>query len=175
MQTIKPIADSWRYCPMCGQAEESVGTNPFRCPSCGYVHHFSPASAVAAITTDHSGNVLLLIRAQNPGKGKFGLPGGFVDPGERAEDALYREVFEEVGLRVTRLEFLASYPNSYAYGGVILPVTDLFFAAEVDTFDGMKAEVGEIDGWHFCQPGQHELNNMAFESNRRALEDYLQK
>lgn len=175
MRELKPIAGSWKFCPVCGAARGSNAANPFRCLSCEYVHHFSPVSAVAAITADSVGNVLLLIRARNPGKGKFGLPGGFVDPGERAEDALHREVFEEVGLRVTQLDFLTSYPNSYAYGGVILPVTDLFFSAEVNSFEDMHARDGEIEGWRFCRPGENELNSMAFESNRRALEDYLKK
>jgi ADP-ribose pyrophosphatase len=132
-------------------------------------------AAVAAITTDPAGNVLLLVRGKEPGKGKFGLPGGFVDPGESAEEALQREVFEEVNLQVERLDFLVTFPNTYAYGGVVIPVTDMFFTAHVESFEGMAVQAGEIDDWHFCQPTVRELDQMAFASNRRALELYLKQ
>jgi len=175
MSNQRPVADSWKFCPLCGASHATGGINPFRCHACGHIHHFSPVTAVAAIVNDAAGNILLLVRANDPGRGKLGLPGGFVDPGESAEDALRREVLEEVGLHVTRLNFLLSLPNRYAFGGVILPVTDLFFVAEVASFDNMIAQQGEIDDWHFCQPGPEELNKMAFESNRQALEVFLQR
>ena len=41
--------------------------------------------------------VLVAVRARNPGKGLLDLPGGFVDPGESLEVALYRELQEELG------------------------------------------------------------------------------
>ncbi|MEZ6059649.1 MAG: NUDIX domain-containing protein [Planctomycetaceae bacterium] len=175
MSNHQPVAESWKFCPRCGAEADVTGRNPFHCNSCGHTHYFSPVTAVGAITTDADGNVMLLIRAKDPGKGKFGLPGGFVDPGESAEDALRREVFEEVCLQVTRLTFLATFPNSYEFAGTAIPVTDLFFIAEVQSFDGIAVQDGEIAAWHFCRPGPSELGNMAFESNRLALEKYLQQ
>ncbi|MCA9063162.1 MAG: NUDIX domain-containing protein [Planctomycetaceae bacterium] len=125
--------------------------------------------------TDKQGQVLLLLRARDPGKGKFGIPGGFVDAGETPEDALKREIMEEVGLKVTRFSYLCSFPNQYAYKGVVLPVADLFYQVSVRSFSGMKPQEGEIDGWVFCHPGRKELNNLAFESNRKALQFYLRQ
>jgi ADP-ribose pyrophosphatase len=117
--------------------------------------------------------VLLLVRGKDPGKGKYGLPGGFVDPGETAEEALAREVQEEIGLTVRSQTYLTSFPNQYVFGGFTLPVTDLFFVMEVQSFDPIRTVDGEIDDWHFCHPGRRELNRMAFESNRKALEVFL--
>ncbi|MFM7057031.1 MAG: NUDIX domain-containing protein, partial [Planctomycetota bacterium] len=98
----KPIRRAWQYCPKCGQAAAKQGKNPFRCQVCGYTHFFGPVSAVGAITTDAAGQVLLLVRAKDPGKGKYGLPGGFIDAGETAEEALHREVKEvQSGLDTT--------------------------------------------------------------------------
>ncbi|MCA9033812.1 MAG: NUDIX domain-containing protein [Planctomycetaceae bacterium] len=169
----QPLFKTWTCCPKCGAKAKKRGTNPFRCSECHYTHFFSPCSAVGAIITDVDGQVLLLVRAKDPGKGMYGLPGGFVDPGETAEEALIREVREETQLKVMDYHYLVSYPNQYAYGGAILPVTDLFFAVTVRSFDKMKLQEGEIEAWHFCHPTSKELKNMAFESNRKALQMFL--
>lgn len=171
----KPIRRAWKFCPKCGQPAAVTGRNPFRCEPCGYTHFFGPVSAVGAITTDASGQILLLIRAKDPGKGLYGLPGGFVDVGETVEEALHREVREEIGLRVRDCRYLASFPNEYIYQGFVLPVTDLFFVMEVHSFDELAPGDGEISGWHFCRPGRRELRRMAFESNRRALELFIKQ
>lgn len=128
---------------------------------------------MGAIVCDAGGRVLLLIRGKDPGKGRYGLPGGFIDPGETAEDALAREVREEIGLEVTSQRYLTTLPNEYTFRGFVLPVTDMFFVAEVASFDGIRSVDGEIAGWHFCHPGPAELRRMAFKSNRKALRKFL--
>jgi NAD+ diphosphatase len=169
----QPIRKAWKFCPHCGTVAMKPGKHPFICASCGFTHFFGPVSAVGAIATDSSGKVLLLIRAKDPGAGMYGLPGGFIDPGETAEQALSREVLEEVQLEVTSYRYLASFPNEYNYRGFVLPVTDMFFVVEVASFDSMHLADGEISGWHFCHPKKRELKKMAFESNRRAMELFL--
>jgi ADP-ribose pyrophosphatase YjhB (NUDIX family) len=170
-----PVRKAWRFCPKCGEAVSKGGRNPFSCKACGFTHYFAPVAAVGAITTDASGQVLLLVRGKDPGKGMYGLPGGFVDVGETSEEALQREVFEEIHLKITGMKYLVSFPNEYNFQGFVLPVTDLFFVVEVESFDAMSLLDGEIEAWHFCQPGRKELRRMAFESNRRALEVFLSR
>jgi ADP-ribose pyrophosphatase YjhB (NUDIX family) len=55
------------------------------------------------------GPILLVERAGNPLKGFWSLPGGLVETGERLEDAIRREVFEETGLRVRPMELFGVY------------------------------------------------------------------
>ena len=59
----------------------------------------APRAAVGAVVLDED-RVLLVRRGQPPGLGKWSLPGGLLDLGERLEDAVVREVEEESGLRV---------------------------------------------------------------------------
>jgi mutator protein MutT len=168
-----PLAEAFQFCPRCGRAVDRPGRNPLVCPVCDFRFYFTPVTGVVGIVANAAGEVLLLERARDPGRGKYGLPGGFVDPGETAEDALIREVREEVHLTVSRLAYLASYPNAYTYRGVTIPVTDVIYVCRVASYAPLRADPQEIAGTRLCRPGPHELERMAFDSNRRALELYL--
>ena len=55
---------------------------------------------VGAIVRDEAGRLLVIRRRHDPSRGLWSLPGGRVEQGESAEDAVVREVAEETGLRV---------------------------------------------------------------------------
>jgi 8-oxo-dGTP diphosphatase len=57
-------------------------------------------ACVGAVVHDPAGRLLLIQRGREPSKGSWSLPGGRVEPGERPEEAVEREVLEEAGLRV---------------------------------------------------------------------------
>jgi len=59
----------------------------------------APRAGVGAVVLDGD-RVLLVRRGQPPSQGKWSIPGGLVELGERLEDAVVREVEEEAGLRV---------------------------------------------------------------------------
>ena len=61
------------------------------------------AVTAGAIVTDSRGRVLLLKHRFRPGSG-WGLPGGFIEQGEQPEEALRRELREEIGLEVAELK-----------------------------------------------------------------------
>lgn len=169
------LPDAFAFCPKCGKGSESIGQNPFHCLACGFKFFFGPTVAVGGIVTDEAGRVLFLKRARDPGKGKLGLPGGFVDAGENLEEALSREVFEETNLKVTKLEYLATFPNSYPYLGVLYPVADVFYVCHVEGYESIVVQEGEVDDYSFRDVGRHELDNMAFESNRLAVEVFVSR
>src|SRR4051812_43391840 len=97
-------AELFRFCPRCAapRAPENVGHTPLLCAACGFAFYFNPTVAAAAFIFDPQGRILLIRRAKEPAAGKFGVPGGFIDFGESAEDGMRREVREEVGLEVER-------------------------------------------------------------------------
>jgi ADP-ribose pyrophosphatase YjhB (NUDIX family) len=160
------------FCPRCGSKRSGpAGAVPFRCNACGLVYFFNPASAVGAILFGPDDRALFLKRAHDPGQGKLGLPGGFVDLGETAEEALRREVREEVNLELSALEFLCSCPNVYPYAGVTYSVLDLYFVARVASVQGIAALDG-VESYCWLRPEEVDLEALAFTSARQALQFY---
>ncbi len=163
------IETAYLYCPRCGAKSKASPAVPFRCAECNFANFFGPVGAVGAIVTDGEGKVLFVRRAKNPGKGMWGLPGGFIDRGESGEQALCREVLEETGLTVTQCNYLLSAPNNYNYQGLVAPVIDLFYTCEVEP-GPIELVDGELDHYEWARPSEDYLSHMAFESNRKALE-----
>lgn len=142
------------------------------CDGCGFRLYFNPAVAVAVFIQRTDGRILLIRRANEPGAGLLAPPGGFIDIGERAEDAVHREVLEEVGLRITGLRFLCSQPNEYHFGGVTYPVLDLFFIAaarETET----SCDPGEVQAVEWLVPADIRVDELAFSSMRAAWQEAI--
>lgn len=168
-----PPASHFRFCPRCGGPAPPVPAGaPFQCPACAFVYYFNPTVAAGALVRDAAGRFLLVRRANEPARGKLALPGGFIDAGERAEDALRRELREEVNLEVGALHFLCSEVNRYVFRGVVYPVVDLFFLTTAHAIDGVAA-LDEVASLAWYPPGEIDLDQLAFPSVRRAVERAL--
>lgn len=59
-----------------------------------------PTIGVGAVILDDEGRLLCVKRGRAPAMGQWSLPGGRIEPGETAADAVAREVLEETGLQV---------------------------------------------------------------------------
>jgi 8-oxo-dGTP diphosphatase len=71
----------------------------------------TPALTTDAVIFDERGRVLLVRRANPPFEGQYALPGGFVDIGETVEQACRRELQEEAGIGVGRLDLVGVYSD----------------------------------------------------------------
>jgi len=166
----------FKYCPKCGAAAmRTVGPKLLRCEACGFELYMNPAAAVAGVIADEQGRIVVLVRASEPGKGKWDLPGGFVDPGETAEDAIRREVGEELGLEVTALRYLGSWPNIYEYGGVPYRTLDFGFVCEAAGVERARAMEDEIEKILLLRPEEVDIGRFAFASVGRIAETYLRE
>lgn len=91
-----------KYCLRCGTAlrlTEHFGRMRPTCPECGWIHFADPKVA-AAVLLEQNGRVLLVRRVNDPLRGLWTLPAGFVDAGEDPARAAERECMEETGLIV---------------------------------------------------------------------------
>ena len=95
------------FCPRCGAAvrhEERFGKIHPVCPQCDWIY-FNDPKVAAAVLIEQDGRVLLVRRINEPYRGLWTLPAGFIDAGENPARAAERECLEETGLkvRVTRV------------------------------------------------------------------------
>lgn len=98
-----------QFCARCGaRSVQAMAGWQRDCPDCGG-HHFPRTDPVVIMLITHGDDVLL---GRSPGwpEGMFSLLAGFVEPGETIEAAVRREVFEEAGVKVGPVSYLASQP-----------------------------------------------------------------
>jgi NAD+ diphosphatase len=168
-----PPLRTFRYCPGCGTKGIAIrGDRSVLCKKCGYHFYFNVAAAVAGIIEDDIGRLLLTVRSHDPKKGALDLPGGFVDLNETAEDALAREIKEELNLKVKNCSYFKSFPNTYIYDNITYRTLDLAFVCTVDSFKDQKPSE-EIQGVLFIKPADIDLNSIGFDSIRNIVSSYL--
>jgi ADP-ribose pyrophosphatase YjhB (NUDIX family) len=161
------------FCPKDGTSlEDADGEGGSRCPTCGrtWYRNMSP-TAGAAIVKDGKG--LVTIRAREPEKVRFDIPGGFLKPDEHPIEGMKREVREELGIEVEAAveDCISMVPHPY--GSDDEWVLALGFKAKWvsgeprpadDVADIKWVTSSELDDLDFAWPHDRELL-------RKALED----
>lgn len=121
----RSMAKKYRFCPFCATPMvEAFRFDQVRpcCPACGFVQFPDPKVAVIALVI-HEDRILLVQRGVDPAKGRWALPGGYMDAGEMPSAALQRELAEEVGLVIEVQELIKIYPMNNGEGervGIVL-------------------------------------------------------
>ncbi|WP_407453461.1 NAD(+) diphosphatase [Methanobrevibacter sp.] len=127
---------SYQFCGRCGTPNKLDEKDMMmKCPNCGQNHypHISPAIIVAI----RNGDELLMAKHSYHDNIRYALIAGFVEPGESVEEAVHREVLEEVGIKIKNLQYKRSqswpFPDSLMLG----------FTAEYESGD-IKVDGDEI-------------------------------
>ncbi len=106
-----------QFCGRCGSATVEVsGERARRCESCQ--QHFYPRISPCVIAVVERDDEILLAHNANFPAGLYSALAGFIEAGESAEEALRREVFEEVGIRVGEVSYFAS--QSWPFPGQLM-------------------------------------------------------
>lgn len=129
-------ARTHRYCGVCATPMQlASGERCFKCPACGMLAYprISPAMMVLIRKGD---SVLLAMHTNSPSK-RYSPLAGFLEAGESIEEAVHREVMEEVGLRVHNLQYFMSQSWPFPHS--------LMIAFTADYLDGeIRVDESEI-------------------------------
>ena len=157
----------FKFCPRCGSAvlhEERFAKLRPVCPQCGWIHFVDPKVA-AAVLIVQDGRVLLVRRVNEPFRGLWTLPAGFVDGGEDPAQEAERECLEETGLsvRVTRLfDIVAGREHPRGADFIIV------YQAEIIGGDMAPGDDADAVEWF----DKNNLPPLAFRATQKVLESF---
>jgi ADP-ribose pyrophosphatase YjhB (NUDIX family) len=165
-------AGSFRFCPLCGDELAPLLSGPDRgrtgCHRGHFVHYDNPAvTAFAFVERDE--HFLVLERGQEPYRGRWELPGGFVEAGERPDETIRREIHEETGLCIGSPSILGAYSSQYGNDGKW--TVDVAFHCQASPGElSLSAESAGAD-WVLIE----RMPALAFAGERSAFEEFKQK
>ena len=163
------------HCPACG-SDKFVQNNvkSKRCVSCGYVFYINASAAVAAFIVNEKGDLLVCKRGKEPEKGTMDLPGGFVDENETAEEAISREIAEELNAKVVESDYLFSLPNQYEYSGLTVPTLDMFFSCKLESTMNLKP-ADDVEDCFFVPLNKVNPELFGLKSIKKAVQLFLKE
>lgn len=166
---------AFNFCPQCGTRllESPSAFAPQKCASCGRVqYHNSKPCAGALIVKENC--VLLVLRAVEPFKDCWDIPGGFLEPGEHPINGMLREVKEETGLDVRVIDLLGVYIDRYYSDGEESFTLNHYYIVEPIAGKLRAADDVNVCRWFaFAQlPSE---NQIAFEHTKKVLHDLKAK
>jgi ADP-ribose pyrophosphatase YjhB (NUDIX family) len=120
----------WRFCPRC-RSELRRDDQRVECSECGFVAYASSKPTAGALCEDDQRRLLLVRRAHEPFKGRWDIPGGFLEEGEHPLEGIRRELREETGLEVEPIEFLGVWMDRYGGDSTAEATLNLYWTARV--------------------------------------------
>lgn len=108
------LAATLKHCANCG-AHLELGPIPGEerprhlCPACGHIVYLNPRLVVAAFPETDAGEIVLIRRGFEPGRGLWAQPGGFLEIDETPTEGTVRETLEETGLVIEPGEIIGLY------------------------------------------------------------------
>jgi NAD+ diphosphatase len=153
------------FCGRCGSPTAPVpGERAKRCPACGLLAY--PRLAPAVITLVEREGEVLLGQGRNFGVPMYSCLAGFVEPGETLEQAVHREVGEEVGVKLGSVRYFGSQPWPFPHQLMI------GFLATWDSGDIVIDETEIVDAGWFT-PQNLPMIPPPLSIARRLIDDWL--
>tara|TARA_Y100000748_G_scaffold245940_1_gene210383 strand:+ start:250 stop:762 length:513 start_codon:yes stop_codon:yes gene_type:complete len=158
------------YCSNCGLKNKNSyidGSQRYHCPSCKAIHYENP-KPTATLICPKKNSILLGRRAYDPGKGEWGLPGGFMELNETLEEAAMRELKEETNLNGKFNKILGTCSH---YGSIFGDVLLIGLVIDLDQdISSMQAgdDVSELQFFNI-----NELPDLAFDCHRKIVAMYI--
>lgn len=166
------LAATLNYCSRCGGALE-LGTlegedrERLACAACGFIAYVNPRLVVTCLPVTEAGEVMLLRRGIQPGRGLWAQPGGFMEVDETVEAGAARECLEETGLLVEPGEIVGLYTRPEA------AIVVIAFAARI--IGGAAAVTPEALEVRPFRPEAIPWPELAFRTTEWALRDWVRR
>jgi ADP-ribose pyrophosphatase YjhB (NUDIX family) len=166
------LASSLNFCSRCGGtlrfgAVDGEDRDRLACAACGHIAYVNPRLVVTTIPINEAGEVVLLRRGIEPGRGWWAQPGGFLEVDETVTEAAVRETLEETGLIVQPGEIVGLYSRLEA------AVVVLAFEAKVTGGAyRLNPEALEIQSF---RPEAIPWQGIAFKTTHWALRDWVHR
>lgn len=138
-------ARTHRFCGACGSGTAlATGERCYKCVACGHMAY--PRISPAMMVLIRKGDAVLLAKHLHSPVQRFVPLAGFLEAGESIEEAVHREVFEEVGLRVHNLRYFGSQSWPFPHS--------LMIAFTADYLDGeIRVDATELAEARWFGPG----------------------
>lgn len=164
----RTLGEEPRFCPACGEPVEARRLERDHrprlvCPR-GHVTWRNPRIVVNAVPV-RAGRVYLARRDIEPGRGRWGCPGGFLEVGESAQEGARREAEEETRLRIEVGRLIGVYSRPQA--GIVT----IFF--EADVVGGRPEPAAETSEVRDFGPDEIPWDELAFTTVETALRDWV--
>ena len=160
-------SNEYTYCPRCATLlteEMRFGKNRPVCPECGWIHFVDPKVA-AAVLVEQGERVLLALRGNEPFRGLWTLPAGFINGGEDPAEAAARECLEETGLSVRVVRVLDIIPGREHPRGA-----DFIIVYQAEVISGELKADDDADAVEWFRRDQ--LPPLAFRATQKVLESF---
>jgi ADP-ribose pyrophosphatase YjhB (NUDIX family) len=164
------IAASLNFCSRCGAAL-AFGAVPgedrhrLACAACGHIAYVNPRLVVTTFPITEAGEIVLIRRGIEPGKGSWAQPGGFLEIDETVHQAAIRETWEETGLIVEPGAIVGLYTR--------LEASVVTIAFEARIAGGTAAPTPEATEIAAFAPEDIPWPGIAFRTTMFALRDWL--
>lgn len=165
------IREKYMYCPHCGRkAQETMIEDRLRkhCPQCEQIFYANPLPVVSCLLVNPEGEILLVLRKNDPYKGMWCLPMGFAEVDETIQQAALRELKEETSVKGRIVGLLDAETEHDPHYGNMLIIT-----YEAEHVGGeIKAGDDAKDVRFFPI---NNLPDLAFKANLTAIQKYQQR
>jgi len=166
------------HCSYCGQPFDPAQPWPRTCAACYNISFLNPLPVAVVVQpvvqSDQEPDevsLLLIQRAIQPRRGKWALPGGYIDRGERWQEAAVRELYEETGIRTAAdsVDLLAVHSGDDRVTLIIFGQTPRLAAAELPPF----VANAECSARTVVTASQVDTIDFAFPLHRRMVSEFF--
>jgi len=160
------------YCSRCGASLnfgpiEGEDRHRLACDACGFIAYVNPRLVVTTLPVTDGGELVLIRRGIEPGRGWWAQPGGFLEVDETVTEAAVRETLEETGLLVEPGEIVGLYSRLEAAVVVI--------AFEAVTVGGEGRTTPEALEVRSFSPDAIPWDGIAFKTSFWAIRDWVRR